>query len=500
MTDTDTDTIRLPAGRQLFVDDFLVSRTNLSRQFHAPQWYGTGPVLRPETEVELNGGICPVATPFQDGVFYDPIAGHFKMYYMAGWMDGTALAISQDGIHWERPDFGIVPGTNLVLPPTYPFIRDGASMWMDHKTANPAERYKMFVYFRKVQREDAAYGGAGIACEYALARIYTSPDGINWIDRGETGECGDNTSFFYNPFRRSWFYSVRTSANEKRARSYREAVDFVAGRNWTREDLVLFSEADAEDQADPVVGEAAQMYNVDAVAYESVMLGLFAVHRGPSNAECFASGNPKITDLELGFSRDEGLTWTRPDRGGFLNCTRNIGDWNSGYLHAASGVCLVVGDKLHFYVGGFSGVSPKLGRHYYAGGSTGLATLRRDGFASMTGSGELVTRPLTISRPFLFVNADAGRGELHVSILDRHGAELPGFGEAECRPLTGEGTAQQVTWSRRSLGELAGQDVRIRFNQRNTDLYAFWFSPSERGESLGFVAAGGPEFKGVIDA
>ena len=497
----DTNTIALAAGRQLFIDDALISRTSLQRKFHTPQWYGSGPVLSPQTEAELDGGHCPVATPFQDGVFYDPLAGHFKMYYMAGWMGGTGLAISQDGINWVRPDFGIVPGTNLILPPTYPFIRDGASMWMDHETTNPAERYKMFMYFRKVQRPDAGYCSAGIPHEYALARIYTSPDGIRWTDRGETGECGDNTSFFYNSFRRSWFYSVRVNAKDKRARSYREAADFVAGRHWTEDDLVLFSEVDTDDLADPVVGEPAQMYNVDAVAYESVMLGLFAVHRGPSNPECFERGIPKITDLELGFSRDEGMTWARPDRGGFLNCTREEGDWNSGYLHASSGVCLVVRDKLHFYVGAFSGVSPKLGRHYYAGGSTGLATLRRDGFASMSGNGELVTKPVTVERPFLFVNADASHGQLRVSVLDRQGNELPGFSEADCRPLTGSEVTQQVSWSsRRSLGELQGQDVRIKFQQNASDLYAFWFSPSERGESLGFVAAGGPEFRGAVDA
>ena len=56
-------------------------------------------------------------------------------------------------------------------------------------------------------------------------------------------------------------------------------------------------------------------------------------------------------------------------------------------------MCLVVGDLLYFYYGAWSGESPKLrgsmvGSHVasnamYVGGSTGLATLRRDGFASM---------------------------------------------------------------------------------------------------------------------
>ncbi len=45
----DTNTIALAAGRQLFIDDALISRTSLQRKFHTPQWYGSGPVLSPQT-------------------------------------------------------------------------------------------------------------------------------------------------------------------------------------------------------------------------------------------------------------------------------------------------------------------------------------------------------------------------------------------------------------------------------------------------------------------
>jgi hypothetical protein len=63
-------------------------------------------------------------------------------------------------------------------------------------------------------------------------------------------------------------------------------------------------------------------------------------------------------------------------------------------------VCLIVGDELRFYFAGFSGISPRLGKHPYAGGSTGLALLRRDGFASMGGAGLnglLITRALILT-------------------------------------------------------------------------------------------------------
>jgi hypothetical protein len=55
-------------------------------------------------------------------------------------------------------------------------------------------------------------------------------------------------------------------------------------------------------------------------------------------------------------------------------------------------VCVVVGDRLNFYYCGLSGIVPDGQKHFYAGGSTHVAFLHRDGFASMdadAGGGEL---------------------------------------------------------------------------------------------------------------
>ncbi len=63
--------------------------------------------------------------------------------------------------------------------------------------------------------------------------------------------------------------------------------------------------------------------------------------------------------------------------------TKKDGDWDRGYLRAAGGCCLIVGDKLYFYYNAASGYNNDHAPHMYAGGSTHLAMLRRDGFASM---------------------------------------------------------------------------------------------------------------------
>lgn len=495
--------IRIDVGRQLFIDDYLIFETSLKRRFHKPRIHEASPVLVPTTPLEMNNGYCPVACPFQDGVFYDPKDRLYKLWYEAGWFDGTAFAYSEDGLRWTRPNLDIEAGSNRVLPRRDPYQRDGAGIWLDQETSDPRERFKMFVYFRKRPGAQFHYGELYSGpTESEGGHIYTSPDGIHWTECKSTGKCGDNTNFFYNPFRRTWFYSIRTTNQRGRIRSYRECEDFVQGGSWTPNDVTFLASADDQDLPDPILGYQTQLYNLDAVGYESLMLGVFAVFKGPPNEISEKAGIPKITDLELGFSRD-GIHWDRPDRTPFLACSRKPGTWNRGYLHSTGGVCLIVGDELRFYFAGFSGISPRLGQHMYAGGSTGLATLRRDGFASMdaeTERGFLTTRPVIFNGQYLFVNADARDGELKVEVVKQEGAALSPFESENCQPLRSDSTCHRVSWKGAdNLAHLQGRPVSFRFHATNTKLFSFWISPNTSGASNGYVAAGGPGFTGPID-
>ena len=53
--------------------------------------------------------------PLNDEVWYDPEDNRFKMWYHAGWFDGTAVATSTDGLNWETPELDVIPGTNAVI-------------------------------------------------------------------------------------------------------------------------------------------------------------------------------------------------------------------------------------------------------------------------------------------------------------------------------------------------------------------------------------------------
>src|SRR5215472_16153979 len=64
--------VPIDVGRQLFVDDYLIAQSTLQRSFHKPRVHDASPVLKLETPLEMNNGKCPLACPFQDGLFYDP--------------------------------------------------------------------------------------------------------------------------------------------------------------------------------------------------------------------------------------------------------------------------------------------------------------------------------------------------------------------------------------------------------------------------------------------
>lgn len=485
--ETPPEIIPIDVGRQLLVDDFLIEETTLKRTFHLAQKYDGNPILSPETPLELNGDRNDIACPKDGGVWWDPEENLFKMWYEAGWIHTICYATSRDGIHWDRPELDIEPGTNRVLPAEYQC--DSWNVVPDYDGDNPLQRYKIFVM----------PGGQG------PAMAFVSPDGIHWGAPTMTGPTGDRSSMFYNPFRKKWIYSLRSNWRG-RSRDYWEHSDFLQGAIWRDGQPYLWCGADELDPPDPEIGCTPQLYNLDAVAYESLLLGIFEIHLGPPNPDCDKAGLPKITELMLAYSRD-GWHWYRPDRCAFIRAERRD-VWDRGYVQPVGGICTIHGNRLWFYYTGFQGNPTRKSRPFletgmYDRGSTGVAFLRRDGFASMDAGdtpGALLTRPLRFSGKYLFVNLDTAKGQLCAEICDTSGKPIDPFTFDNCDPLTVDKTLEQVHWKGSSdLSALAGKPVRMRFQLRNGSLFSFWVSRDDSGRSDGYVAAGGPGYTGFID-
>ena len=111
-----------------------------------------------------------------------------------------------------------------------------------------------------------------------------------------------------------------------------------------------------------------------------------------------------------------------------------------------------------------------------------------------------MTRPVTFTGEYLFVNVNCPNGELKVEVLDADNKVIQGFSANDCKPLTVDSTIAQIRWkNKKDLSTLKSQSVRFKFYLTNGDLYSFWVSPDTEGASNGYNAAGGPGFSGGID-
>ncbi len=463
--------VPIDVGRQLFVDDFLIEQTTLQRTQHQPSIFPT-PVLTP-------------GSPISGGAWFNPAKQIYEMWYYNTTND-YRYAYSTDGKNWTLPTYPdvLVPGTNEV-------VTGGDTIWLDQQETNPSRRYKAF----------------GVDVGAGKIYVYFSADGIHFGPRQDFGivSLSDRSSVFWNPFRKVWVNSDRASAQNIRARFYSESKDLTT---WTPANPANTFWTGPDDHDPPYYlnnpgGQTPELYNLDAVAYESVMVGLFSWFYPGLGYKDYTLPGPILVEVGAGFSRD-GFSWVRPTRGSgpnpggaFIAASNTAGTFNAYNTQSVGGVLLVVGDELWFYFSGRTLQKPLDGTF-----STGLATLRRDGFYSMDAGatpGTLVTHPLVFSGSHLFVNVNDPAGQLTVDVLDASGNLIPGFAGSTSVPISANATMREVTWSGANIASLAGQNVKFRFNLTNGSLYSFWVTASAQGASNGYVGAGGPGFTGVTD-
>jgi hypothetical protein len=489
--------IPINVGRQLFVDDFLIKETDLKAVFHTPNYYVGNPVLEPDKEWEKTPQGALYAAPFSDGLWYDDKDGKYKMWYLAGagsiHQDNkqtfyTCYAESADGKKWKKINLDIVPGTNIVDT----CDRDASTIWLDREDKNPDKRWKFF----NIERRPSD-GRWQVILKY-------SADGIHWSKGvAQSGDMQDRTTAFYNPFTKKWVLSMRAGTPvSSRSRFYIENGDpemLVSLAHRIRRDaddrnIVFWFAPDEKELRHEKYPEVEPgIYNFDAIPYESIMLGLYSAWSGPENRICERDSIQKRNVVSLGYSRD-GFHFSRPTHQPFMNVNESKGAWNWGNVQSVNGVPLIVGDSLYFYSSGRRLNKIMWDSHT----STGLATLRRDGFVSMHSGqkeGYLITETVTFDGSFLFVNADVRNGKLMVEILDENGSPLEGFSKKDCIAMKTENrTKRLMIWKKhKDLSSMVGRNVRLKFYLTQGDIYAFWVSPWESGESRGYTAGGGPE-------
>ncbi len=481
------DPIDISIGRQLFVDNFLIeSITNLTRHYPRAEIHTNSPVLLPEMKWEGKS-----AMPVHDGIVWDPTNYHFKMWYQAGESNLSALAISTNGVDWNKPVLHRKSGSNLVQP----YSRGMCTVLLDHDEKDRSRRFKMF-------RTAEQAGITGLA-------LHASGDGTNWgpVLRWFV-PAPEPSTVFYNPFRKVWSF-VLEDPMQQGIKHYWEMRDLMKGRIWNRiEETPLWLGTDKYDAGHPELKQLPRIKHVSVTPYESLLVGVFTISKGQFPP---GSGSPEPTEINLGYSRD-GFHWLRPDRRPLINLKEQNGDWQWDNIQSVGGGFNIVRRNLNF---SFAGDVRKGadGKHV---GSMGVAQLRRDGFAAMRAGAEegvLITKPIKFTYAgYMLVNfkTNAPGGEIRVAVVSTNGNQLEvtntedksvhAFSKDNCVPVSADQTLMSVNWKGiPNMGMLMHRPIRLVFYMKNADLYSFWISRSRRGRSEGYSAGGGLHYSGPTD-
>ena len=501
------ETVPVPVGeRQLFLDDHGIAKIDgLQRTMHQPKKRGA--VVKPDLPSDGN------LLELRSAPIWDETEHVYKMFYMAMPMDdhrfiGMALAVSKDGLQWDKPDWGQqieirgLTKNNRIAVEHKPGVRDTFFLNVVYDPDDPdaGRRYK------------ALYGD-----EYRIPIV--SPDGIRWTKLA-VPRLGseDESSLVYDRKHRRFLAWLKTGNKYGRAHSLTISKDF---RNWSESQLSFG--ADDKDQPlalkfirervadrglsrpvfvddDPDLGKPArpwtwqaECYYIGVFPYEGLYIGFPSMFY-PTGVNANGNNCDGFHLIQLASTRDL-LTWTRHgDREPFIPPGRIddglVGVWDRMQMLAT--VPIVRDDELWIYYCGLkwrynpykfnsdrSSRDPKsLSAEERADQAEGmgaicLAILRRDGFVSLDAgetSGTITTKPFKWSGSKLRANVETKEtGELQVDVLDTEGTVI-----ATSQPVKGNQPRGEFRWSPVLPKSLQGQQVSLRFTLRAASFYAWW--------------------------
>ena len=478
------DPIQIGSRLELMIDDHLVASTRgrIGLQMHRPVRRNVALV----TDNKWEGNACTYTSVFQDGDRYRMYFGslHYEMTegkLIQGHPPFTCYAESRDGIHWTKPNLGLVEfegsrKNNIVLANgTIPGLVVDAAHIAVFKDSNPkcppAEQYKALI------RSRAAKG------LYALK----SPDGFHFSPITKQlvitdGAFDSENLAFWDSARGEYRAYFRDFQRGIRGIKTSKSKNFV---DWSKPEWLVYPGAPDEHLYTNQVAPYARaphilfgfpMRYIDRGHVDSTDKLPHPEMRRLRSSVSARYGNA-VTDGLMMTSRDrvtfkrwgEAILRPGPSRTNSWVYGDNIIAW--GLLSTRSELPRAPDELSLFATEG-----------YWAGKSMHLRrySIRTDGFVSMRASlagGEFVTRPLVFSGNKLVVNySTSAAGGVWVEIQDAAGKPIRGFAQADCHEVFGDEIERVVTWmDSETVSRLASRPIRLRFILKDADLFSFRF-------------------------
>ena len=345
---------------------------------------------------------------------------------------GICYAVFKDGIHWEKPNIGLVDyegskGNNIIW--RWPH---GAGIFKDAHETNPERSYKAI--FLSTSMETS-----------------TSKDGLKWSPaakmEGVNVQGDTHNNAFWAPTLNKYVAITRTwgpmDGKQVRQVARIESEDFI---HWSPAEVVMNGST-----------TNLQPYAMLVFYYGGVYLGLVAIHdQSIDRVSC-----------ELAWSPDT-KEWHRISEGTpLIPLSETPLAYDYGCIYACASPVFLE-NEIRLYYGGSD--------YTHSGWRNGflcLATLRPDGFAgyeqvSRNEPAVVATTAFDYSGKDMQISADVTKdGFIVVSAVDKDGKAI-----SKAQPITETVTAGCLKFQQ----PLRSGKIRLRFEFKDAKLYSFSFS------------------------
>ncbi len=468
------DTIaNIGSRRELMIDNRLIDRQdNLQLRLNAPR--DEGPVLPFDKPWE--GAFSAYVTVIHhEGTYQLYYRGLAKASPGVERMSRTCYAESRDGIHWSKPELGMIridgsTANNVILSDTSDTFTHNFCPFYDLRPGvDPDQRYK-------------ALGGT----EKSGLIAFVSADGIHWQRLREEPVITEglfdsqNVSFWsaaestFVCYFRSW---TGEGYNGYRTVSRCTSVDFI---HWSDPVEMTYGETPPEhiyiNQTHPYF-RAPHIYVATAARFlpdRQILTRKEAQSVGVDSTYKLKGCSEAVLMTSRGGNR-----YDRTFMEGFIRPGIGAENWVPRSNYPALNVVPTGPTQMSLYL-----------TQDYAQDSAHLHrySLRLDGFASLRApwsGGSWTSVPLLFTGDRLSLNmATSAAGSMRVELQDSGGKALPGFELEACQPIIGNELDHTVVWEGNpDLSAWAGVPVRIHMKLVDADLYAFQFTTHQQGET-----------------
>lgn len=436
----------------LFAHERHVSlRQNLYRMVHPMRRESIDPVL------PADGGAEGTAIGYATAV-REAESGQFRLWYMTHADHTVRLAISSDGMEWERRGPAVDEGErfsidNLALMPVGP---DADPWCTDAQLAG-------YAYCNGPPDTPR-----GVHCLRSMdgERLQVREPGI-------LPGVGDRSSLYLDEITGEYSLISRPSGRTPGFRS----GELVRGRSanlWKGRDLITWENQGIALKYDDADRSDVEIYGMQPFRYGQGFLALVEVYyRGVERLQ-----------TQLAHSAD-GVHWERVEPRDPVLAMGGQGAWDSHWVVSTNNPPFLQGDRLLVL---YSGASTKHGSKNRHRRSIGLASLRRDGWVSLEAGrteGVVVTVPLPLERPMqLELNVDCRTGYISTEVLSAEdGKESTALSlyEAESSKVEAiDSVRHPVRWGERAVVDpVQGGRCHLRFAMMQGSFYAFRWTPAK---------------------